>query len=293
MAPLCGGPSTISDWFAVSLPPWRRPRPDTPADSGHYASPTSRVLGGLTIAVGLVAMGARSASADAKCLDGTYSSADGPGACSWHLGVEYWLPEGSVTETGLLPLSPPPVEPPQGEDPWWKRYWLLGAVGAGLVLLGRREDGSCEDGDTRAAEDRWVSADTDETEVVYAVSGWRRRTRALTSEVLDRLSVPYRVEQRDVVVGKVYEGFDDALVEAIDVASEARQLGRRVSPFDAEVAIALDASSNSPGSMIPMIPQGLGIPFSLARYELVVDESTAAIVRSLLVAFEKLERATE
>ena len=44
------------------------------------------------IALALATMfGARAASADAICNDGTRSSADGSGACSHHGGGDYWL----------------------------------------------------------------------------------------------------------------------------------------------------------------------------------------------------------
>lgn len=46
------------------------------------------------------------ATADAVCNDGTFSSSEGSGTCSWHGGVDQWLP--SHGEVGPDPLDTTP-----------------------------------------------------------------------------------------------------------------------------------------------------------------------------------------
>jgi hypothetical protein len=52
----------------------------------------------LLVALAAWTMAGEQASADAICNDGTYSEADGQGACSWHGGVDYWRRFGSEGE---------------------------------------------------------------------------------------------------------------------------------------------------------------------------------------------------
>ena len=94
---------------------------------------------GLTFALG--ALTATTASADAQCMDGTFSAGDGSGTCSFHGGVLQWLPNGAVnTPVGQPTILPPagfqpsPFLPPKKpKEPWVKKNWWVLAIGAFVV----------------------------------------------------------------------------------------------------------------------------------------------------------------
>lgn len=88
----------------------------------------SRLTVAALVTVVLVAASPPQASADAICNDGTYSDADGQGACSWHDGVDEWLnrDESSYSDAESSPSSG------QNETP----ALLVGAGVVGAIVYG-------------------------------------------------------------------------------------------------------------------------------------------------------------
>lgn len=87
-------------------------------------------------------------SADAICQDGTYSTADGQGACSWHGGVDHWLdgsgaPGNSSAAGGQILVADGAANDSassgSSEQPWLAENWpwLVGAGGVGWLLGSR------------------------------------------------------------------------------------------------------------------------------------------------------------
>ena len=104
----------------------------------------TKLLVGASIMISLVGGLSLRAGADAICMDGTYSYAEGQGACSFHGGVQQWLlvDRGDPsTMGGPRPANPPgllqpgSITPPSEPEPsWWSKNWWW-VVGGGAFLL--------------------------------------------------------------------------------------------------------------------------------------------------------------